>query len=102
MTLTRPPSHDRVWFRNFYYNRALIQVGPAYIYGDRQAGKQCKVLSDSSWLNFRPGWEIQATGSYKVEGIDANPHTPATEDSCWIGTGTSFVSYWIFLPGGTK
>lgn len=96
MTLIRPPDRDRVWFRNFYYNRAWLGDH----YGDREAGKQCWRLQEDVWTEFRPGWTIQAGGSAQIEVIDANPNAPGTVPSCWMGAGTSFNSYKIFLPGG--
>ena len=96
MTLIEPPNHDRVWFRNFYYNLAWLGNG----YGDREAGKQCLRLEEDEWTEFRPGWEIQAGGSAQIEAIDANPNAPGVVPSCWTGAGTSFLSFEIFLPGG--
>lgn len=96
MTLIEPPNHDRVWFRNFYYNLAWLGNG----YGDREAGKQCLRLEEDKWTEFRPGWEIRAGGSAVIEAIDANPNAPGVVPSCFVGAGTSFVSFQIFLPGG--
>lgn len=96
MTLVRPPDQHWVWFRNFYYNRAWF--GDRY--GDREAGKQCSLLYEDQWTNFRPGWVIQAGGSAQFEAVDSNPWTPGVIPSCWSGAGTSFVSFKIFLPGG--
>lgn len=98
MTLTAPPSHHWVWFRNFYYTKAWNGSG----YGKKEAGKQCRQVNYNQDTNFQPQWEIQAGGNVRVEGVDANPNLPGYGGSCWMGAGTSFVSHWIFLPGGTK
>jgi hypothetical protein len=98
MTLIQPPNHDRVWFRNFHYTKAWL--GDRYGLGE--AGKQCWELRLNEWSVFQPGWTMKAGGSAKIEGIDANPNTPGTVPSCWSGAGASFVSFWTFLPGGTR
>src|SRR3954452_14541138 len=62
----------------------------------------CAELFQGAYTRYSPGMKIQAGGYAQVDSVDTHPNGPNVTLSCNGASGTSAVSLWIKLLGGTS
>lgn len=90
----------RIWMKDFEYSKAWSASQSRYVHTVFDLG--CTRVYEGQWTTIRPGQLIQGGGEFQLESIDTNPRAPSTQVSCWWEEGTSAVSDWTYLPGGTR
>lgn len=89
----------RIWLKDFEYTKVWSAAQSRDLH--QVIDLNCRRVHVGKWTEVRPKTLIQGNGTLQMESIDTNPNAPTEQVSCQWAEGTSAVSLWIYLEGGT-